>query len=556
MGHMFQAIFLLLHVCASIADSENGDLCLSPQYMPLGQNGSINCDFGDQFYGVYWYNSSDYENTEPILYFTNRQKSGLGYDTEEFNIFQNGSLIINNVSLQHEGDFTVIMFREESGVTIPNFVKVIVTVEPRQEHPIIDACNGERVCVQPTNQLNKLTCYVESYRPPNNLSFSIITTNESLPLSISLSHSRNGDLYTTTANLELPIDNANIINVVSCARSSPPYLLNNDNSVIILQSSKLDLYETKPTKMYVEQGKTAILQCSHQPSIYYVWMYLKASGVLNSVSETIEHPINYEHVVNSKYLLRTGTKDLQVQDSVVDDEGIYICVFGDGIIEYVTTFELNVYKFPEPPGLLVDGCSLGQYCEIQSAGYGLLICRVRGIHPLLNITWSVVEGVPKSVVFRNEKLYANKIGDTYDVTINTEFEIKNKAADNIPVECTVDLASNHPLPFHWSRKVYIVPETAEEKTTVIPNESYIRQSPMKIILPIAAALAIIIIITAVLCSKVNSTNIRKPKRSKRNRTNVEEGIPMMTQTSQTTSEKTLISLSNNSSANTKNTAKL
>lgn len=116
----------LMHVL-SFSDSENGDLCLSPQYMPLGQKGSINCDFGDQFYGVYWYNTSDYENTEPILYFTNRQKSGLGYDTEEFNIFQNGSLIINNVSLQHEGDFTVIMFREESGVTIPNFVKVIVT---------------------------------------------------------------------------------------------------------------------------------------------------------------------------------------------------------------------------------------------------------------------------------------------------------------------------------------------------------------------------------------------------------------------------------------------
>lgn len=62
----------------------------------------------------------------------------------------------------------------------------------------------------------------------------------------------------------------------------------------------------------------------------------------------------------------------------------------------------------------------------------------------------------------------------------------------------------------WDREqIIILPVSlgvllsAEEKTTVIPNESYIRQSPKKIILPIAAALVIIIIIIAVLCFKGN-----------------------------------------------------
>lgn len=101
--------------------------CSSPQYLERGQRGIVHCSFSDQFFGVYWYNSTNYlEEPRPTIYYSNKQRDGEGYLSGEFDILEDGSLVVNNVSFEHDHGFTVIMFRTKTEETIPTYVNVVV----------------------------------------------------------------------------------------------------------------------------------------------------------------------------------------------------------------------------------------------------------------------------------------------------------------------------------------------------------------------------------------------------------------------------------------------
>lgn len=74
-----------------------------------------------------WYNTRIYHSNTPIFYYTNLQKSGSGYSSGEYDINDNGSLIIHNVSITHDGTFTAIRFQSKQEKTVPNYIRVIVT---------------------------------------------------------------------------------------------------------------------------------------------------------------------------------------------------------------------------------------------------------------------------------------------------------------------------------------------------------------------------------------------------------------------------------------------
>lgn len=104
------------------------DLCASEQYVELREVGIIQCNFGSHYYGAFWYNTTEHLTEPPFLYYKNSVKSGRGFESGEFDILPNGSLIINNVTIQHEHFFRVFMFLEEESdptVQYDVYVKVV-----------------------------------------------------------------------------------------------------------------------------------------------------------------------------------------------------------------------------------------------------------------------------------------------------------------------------------------------------------------------------------------------------------------------------------------------
>lgn len=64
----------------------------------------------DNFHEIHWYYKLKQTEGPPTVSYVDGKVSGEGFDLNEFNIQPDGSLIINNVTVQHETTFTVVEF--------------------------------------------------------------------------------------------------------------------------------------------------------------------------------------------------------------------------------------------------------------------------------------------------------------------------------------------------------------------------------------------------------------------------------------------------------------
>lgn len=95
--------------------------------MEIGQTGVLACLFSENLYSVFWYNSTDIVNDRPILNYKEHIRSGYGYESGEYDVTKEGSLIINEVQLNHETMFTVLKFNTRSEAPVMKTIRVVVT---------------------------------------------------------------------------------------------------------------------------------------------------------------------------------------------------------------------------------------------------------------------------------------------------------------------------------------------------------------------------------------------------------------------------------------------
>lgn len=111
-----------------LADIHGKDQCPSPQYLELGKMRSINCSFSEDVCAVLWYNTTHFTEFESIISYVESVKSGSGFLSGEYDIHANGSLVIKNVSLQHETIFTVAVLDTCEGENPRYFaISIIIT---------------------------------------------------------------------------------------------------------------------------------------------------------------------------------------------------------------------------------------------------------------------------------------------------------------------------------------------------------------------------------------------------------------------------------------------
>ncbi|KAJ8043820.1 hypothetical protein HOLleu_11090 [Holothuria leucospilota] len=156
--------FLILSLLPLLHGSQDL-ICDSPQYLELGQMGTIRCSVRDSLYAVYWYNNTNSDVESPLLTFQNSAKNGAGYLSREFDISSKGSLIIKNVSLQHNHVFRVIVYLDNESSRTAIDIDVIVTVPPNPYHLTVDGCEDYKDCVLGVEPQGILTCIAKGVRP-------------------------------------------------------------------------------------------------------------------------------------------------------------------------------------------------------------------------------------------------------------------------------------------------------------------------------------------------------------------------------------------------------
>ncbi|PIK51581.1 hypothetical protein BSL78_11543 [Apostichopus japonicus] len=166
MDTMYSLVGILAITLLHYTDGAVTPACEPTQYLELHKIGMLNCSFSAGFHGVFWYNSTDLVNDRPILNFKENKKSGVGYLSGEYDIYPNGSLIINQVSLRHEQHFTVVLFKIQSEIPANHIVRVITIVKPSVDFPVINKCGSEsRLCLFEDPGSARIVCSVEGAKP-------------------------------------------------------------------------------------------------------------------------------------------------------------------------------------------------------------------------------------------------------------------------------------------------------------------------------------------------------------------------------------------------------
>ncbi|KAJ8049428.1 NACHT, LRR and PYD domains-containing protein 10 [Holothuria leucospilota] len=158
--------FLIVFISTIIAGTYGEDNCISPQYLERGSMGIIHCSFLNAFYGVLWYNTTDVENFESVVSFVESVKNGKGFLTEEYDIRSDGSLIIKNVSLKHETNFTVLKLNTRFDSPSNYFtINVVITGTLPTEYPVVKGCKDRIKCFLEVPREGELTCKIFHVNP-------------------------------------------------------------------------------------------------------------------------------------------------------------------------------------------------------------------------------------------------------------------------------------------------------------------------------------------------------------------------------------------------------
>ncbi|KAJ8049589.1 hypothetical protein HOLleu_02391 [Holothuria leucospilota] len=428
---------VLLLVSFTLGLSRN--TCPSIQYIAKGTIGMVDCHFKEGFHAVVWYNSADLATGKTIMQIIDGVKEGKGYDSGEYDICSNGSLIINNVTLGHEHNYTVVVLHSQNEDPILQQIKVVVTVMPSMPFPIVDQC-GERktICHTQLQHDSRLMCLVQNARPAVSLLWVDRTAGFDRNISFQTSVSENGSIFTTLATTLQPFPYSSVLSLLTCRAAAPPGLLLKQTTTILVESSNAKIVDLVPIVQHLERGSQLTLQCSKSNLSLVLWKKAAQNG---SMFQIIAYAALLEEDVPVFY---TEQYQLQKDGSLVlseieaSQEGLYRCVFeydgtGDAVLYQVVVFESLVTAVP-----VVQGCSEENYCILEEEIRGTLTCLLNGIRPKVLLEWKTFHDRDAPLIsFANQRLDVTSNGDVYDITLTSTYYLKATNKDRITLECRI-----------------------------------------------------------------------------------------------------------------------
>ncbi|KAJ8019125.1 hypothetical protein HOLleu_42491 [Holothuria leucospilota] len=410
--------------------------CYSPQYLELGKTGTVNCVFQEGFFGIYWYNTTDYMDNDPIIHYNNIKVIGAGYESGEFDVHPNGSLIIRNVTLRHERIFTVAYIRTKQELSRISEIQLIVFVKPEINFPQINVCgNTSHSCFSQNNL--PLQCYVREVRPNVTLKWVTRQLNGDADIQSEMDTTLGHVGYTTRASVKDVFQYSPLLLLLVCKASGPPMVLQTYESMILYQRRAVDLSHTALISKYAERNTMIELRCTDDIVGFVVWK--KVNSVNKKESEILLYAVFIGEQYTKKYVDNVSLNpsgSLEVTSVNQEHEGIYICIFGDGLADGWITYDVKVTVSPTPGYPVVDGCNHQHYCVLEVKREGSLTCKVMGIRPQIQLRWKTFHDSDVDLIsFANQQLIVKDNGETFDVSLTATYYVIDTSRDRLTIEC-------------------------------------------------------------------------------------------------------------------------
>lgn len=166
----------------------NGEQCHCAKLVHLqnGKQGTIPCQCAEYRY-VAWYTEKEYDlDGSPFISFNNIDSRTVGPKTGEYDIAQNGSLIIKNVTLLSRHNY-VVEFTFNVGT--PSYISrphSIVIVSPVPVYPVVNGYVNKQYVHMFAERRGTLHCSMAGVHPRVNLTWSVVAPSQRDKISFQL----------------------------------------------------------------------------------------------------------------------------------------------------------------------------------------------------------------------------------------------------------------------------------------------------------------------------------------------------------------------------------
>lgn len=321
------------------------ETCESPQYLQFEKSGIIECPFQHGFYAVAWYTPESFARKTPLVRLVDGVKIGEGFSTRQFDIRTDGSLVITNVTLLHDTNFTVLVFPAKGDNPSSVTIESIVLVKPSVTFPVIEVCRGESLCYTQVEHDFDVFCRIANSRPALNIKWAARTPEGDLNLSSKSSiSSTDGTVFTSQAVTTDIFTHSTFLSLlVCCMEDDIPGMMLEDESTIFIENSENSLLAKEPIIKYAEKHSTMELICSNETISLIVWKKFDIPGDEFQVFSYAAYFENGFSKTSSKNLMLQDDGTLLVHEIESHQEGLYGCIYENYYTGGIVLYEVIVY---------------------------------------------------------------------------------------------------------------------------------------------------------------------------------------------------------------------
>lgn len=511
-----------IFVVSAVIKGVISDECDSPQYLEYGRNGTVQCLFQKNFVSLLWYNSTDTVVDAPIVTYTQSVKSGRGFESGEFDIFSNGSLVIHEVGLVHEHNYTVAKFTDLNEEPTVLVVRVIVTVKSLLKGPVIDKCeSNNKICFTELDGPSAVNCIVRGVRPAVSLKWLTLTGSGDHNISSKISSIGNNVTFTSRAVTLDAFAYSPVLSLLVCQAEFAPGVLQRDRSLVLVHNSRRNLSSIPPVMKYAPLGSALELHCAgnKSPHLQVVW---KRSLSFDNQYQDLMFGVFVENYIETRYndhfqFGENGSLILRQVDQQHD--GFYGCIYGDGITDGMTKYEVVTYVNPDPAYPVVEGCNNKSHCVLDVDRKGNLTCSMTGIRPVVNLQWRESnETSSEQITFFDHTTRVTEIGETFNITLTCSFKVNIMSLKQLTVKCCASEPGIGPIQSYSRIVVLRVASVKEPDDSSVPACNHSAKIVILVLtLVVVLVCGMTLFISEILAKRAHDSKVRNKVRNQRAR---------------------------------------
>lgn len=368
-------------------------------------------------------------------------------------------------------------------------IEVIATAKPSPPYPVIGECgNTSWPCFVEITQPSKFNCFIGHARPPVNVRWVSHTVNGDFNLSSDTLIANDSKKFTSRVETTESFFHSKLLTLLCCKANSLPPVLTTDESFILVQNVNSNFSSSRPRAetVFVELNEQLQLTCNGRDFLFLVW---KKKSLFGDNYDTILYSILGEEGFQKILMDDFETNEdgsLILQRVGVNHEGLYSCIYSNGVVDGYVLYNIAVYVNPLIMYPIVEGCNQQQQCVKEVTREGNLTCSVSGIRPEVKLEWVTDSESPLDITFTNQQLRTNKNQDTFDITTTTTYHINTASKSRLTVKCQMS-GPNSAIFQHATKVELLIDHGGSEQTEPKGNGAWI-------IATVITALVILIIV--------------------------------------------------------------